>query len=94
MHWNRQAFIIVLIVFATSYFFSWRSDNQMSLRIKTQQIAACKAQKADYCDLIDLFHEACFDRSYRSWMRTKRFYDKEYKDCLKRKTAAFQKSMK
>ncbi|WP_148154669.1 hypothetical protein [Sulfurovum sp. NBC37-1] len=63
----------------------------MSLKIESQQIAACKAQKADYCDLIDLFHETCFDRSYRSWMKTKRFYDKEYKDCLDKKITSFQK---
>jgi len=94
MHWNKQSFIIVLIVFSVSYIFSQRSEDQMSNKIKTQQLHICKAQKADNCDLINLFHKDCFDRSYRSWMRTKRFYDKEYETCLKNKIVSFLKSQK
>ena len=94
MRWNKHAFIIVLIVFSVSYIFSQRSEEQKSNKVKTQQIEACKAQKADYCDLIDLYHKSCFDQNYRSWMKTKRFYDKAYETCLKNKIASFQKSLK
>ncbi|KYJ85891.1 hypothetical protein [Sulfurovum riftiae] len=91
MKWTRQSVILVGIVFLVSYIYNLKYSSDMSQKIETQRISTCKAGKQANCDLIELFHKACFKKSYRSYMKTMRFYDKEYEACLKKEIEAFQK---
>ncbi|AKF24741.1 hypothetical protein YH65_04580 [Sulfurovum lithotrophicum] len=91
MKWNKEAVVIVGIIFFVSYIYNLESDSKMSHQIETQQLNTCRARKQDHCDLIELFHNTCFKTSYRSYMRAKHFYTKEYEDCLQKKIDAFLK---
>jgi murein L,D-transpeptidase YcbB/YkuD len=91
MKWNKRSFILVAAVFLISYLYNLYYNGEMSQKIEKQRISACKAQKQNNCDLIELFHNACFKKSYRSYMKAMHFYNREYEACLREKIKAFQK---
>jgi len=91
VRWNKQSVIIVLVIFTVSYIYSLFYEHDVSNKTKAQYIEACNIQKIGDCDLIDQFHNACFEKNYRSWMKTKRFYAQEYEDCLEKNIATFNR---
>lgn len=72
----------MLAIFTASYVYSSIKTQQLSDKVKQQQIEACEQQRALNCEMISKFHDECFDISYRAVYRTKSFHQDEYNNCI------------
>ena len=87
MRWNKESIIIVGLIFLVSYYVSSRSESDKSLEVKKQTLASCKVHHASYCDMMGIYHNKCFQKSYRSKYRIKTFFKDDYIACLQKETA-------
>ena len=92
MKWTKQWVILVIVIFTASYIYSIFYENNYSKQIKTNKLRNCA--KNDTCEIIEVYHDTCFKKSYRSYIKTMRFYEKEYDKCIKeKKTLCFKQSL-
>ena len=84
MKWNKEAVFIVAAVFAVSYLYSLKTDQEMSNKIKAQTEQTCLQQKQYDCTKIEKYHHGCFIMSYRSQYKARHFFKTEYDACMKK----------
>jgi len=83
MKWTRQWVILITVIFSASYIYSLFYTHNLSSQIKKSKLKTCS--KNDNCEIIKVYHDACFKKSYRSYMRTMQFYVNEYDECIHKK---------
>lgn len=87
MKWNKEAVIIVWVVFLVSNIFFLKSKHTLSEKIEAETLHQCQLKHEAYCDFVDILHDPCFEKSYRSKIKTMHFYPEEYRACLKKESA-------
>jgi hypothetical protein len=83
MKWTKQWVVLIALIFSASYIYTSFSTNKLSSQIKKNKLKTCSEN--DNCEIIEVYHNECFKKSYRSYMRTMRFYENEYDECIEKK---------
>ncbi|WP_152183576.1 hypothetical protein [Sulfurimonas indica] len=83
MKWTKQWVILIVIIFIISSLISFFYENKISSQIKAEKLLSCKQE--NLCKAIEKYHAECFEKSYRSYMKTMQFYNDEYNACIKEK---------
>ena len=84
MKWNKEAVIIVAIIFTISYIYNLKSEGEMSDKIWAQTYKKCEKEKRDDCKTWKKYHDLCFSVSYRSQLKAMHFFENEYTSCMKK----------
>lgn len=82
MKWSKNALVIVVIILLVSLCIETRGDKKLSREVKENAMQTCREQQREYCELIERYHDECFEKSHRSEYRVKQFYYSEYNRCL------------
>lgn len=85
MKWNKLAIISVVVILSISYIYSRYNQNQLSQELKQTELIECKTRADFDCNLINIYHNECFQASNRSEFKIRSFHANEYRQCLHKK---------
>ena len=72
--------LLIITIFTIPYVYNLNKSNN----IKMQIYKDCREQNKNNCDLIDKYHQQCFEKSYRLVFRSKEFFQTEYNICMQK----------
>lgn len=85
MKWSKKSIVVVLAILSISYFYSSFQRNKLSNEIKRKELENCSKNENYDCNLINNYHDECFNTAYRSEYKIRSFHTDAYRTCLSKK---------
>jgi len=85
MKWSKYSIIFVIMILTISYIYSSIKRNELSKEVRDSALESCAKNDRQDCDIVEKYHDDCFDSSYRSELKIRSFHYQEYRACLEKR---------
>jgi len=84
MKWTKSAIILVAVIYTISTIDGYFETKKVSQKIKEEKLQDCRKEQKMNCNIIEKYHDICFDLNYKSKFKVMHFYSDRYDTCIRK----------